>query len=56
MIVFAICEACWQAEEFSDEVLEGRLKGGSQDHTFRLSRAIIEMRGTCERCLGSNVG
>ncbi len=56
MIAFAICEGCGQAEEFSDAGVEERLKGWSQDHAFRLSRAIIEMRGTCERCLGIKAG
>lgn len=51
MIAFAICEACGQAEEFSDEVVEQRLKGWSRDHAFRQSRAIIELRGTCENCV-----
>lgn len=50
MIAFAICESCGQAEEFSDSVVEARLRGWSRDHAFRLSRAIIEMRGTCESC------
>lgn len=53
MIAFAICEACGQAEEFSDAAIEERLKGWSNDHAFHLSRAIIEMRGTCESCAGT---
>lgn len=50
LIAFAICEACGQAEEFSDAMVKERLKGWSRDHAFHLSRAIIEMRGTCKAC------
>lgn len=50
MIAFAICEGCGRAEEFSDVMVAERLNDWSQGHAFRLSRAIIEMRGTCENC------
>lgn len=50
MIAFAICESCGQAQEFSDAVIEAGLKGWSADHAFRLSRAIVEMRGICGNC------
>lgn len=56
LIAFAICESCGQAEEFSDAEVEKRLKGWSQDHAFRLSRAIIELRGTCGACATTRVG
>lgn len=55
-IAFAICETCGQAEEFSDAMIEERLKGWSKDHTFRLSRSIIELRGTCGGCAAKRVG
>ncbi len=50
LIAFAICETCGQAEEFSDDFVEERLRGWSMDHAFRLSRAIIEIRGACKAC------
>lgn len=50
LIAFAICEGCGQAKEFSDSMVEERLRGWSTDHAFKLSRAIIEIRGTCGNC------
>ena len=50
LIAFAICEDCGGVDEFSDAVVEERLKGWSQDHAFSLAKTTIEMRGTCANC------
>lgn len=51
LITFAICEACGQVDEFSDVTVEERLTGWARDHSFKLSKTTIEMRGTCADCL-----
>ncbi|MFN3734373.1 Fur family transcriptional regulator [Comamonas testosteroni] len=50
LVVFAICDQCGQVKEFSDQAIERRLKGWSKDHAFRMSKASVEMLGTCGRC------
>ena len=50
MIAFAICEKCGQVDEFSDAVVEKRLRGWASDHSFKLGKTTIEMRGTCGNC------
>lgn len=50
LVVFAICDQCGQVEEFSDQAIERRLKGWSKDHAFRMSKASVEMHGTCGSC------
>ncbi|MGB3834930.1 MAG: Fur family transcriptional regulator [Mesorhizobium sp.] len=50
-IAFAICDACGQVDEFSDAVVEKRLRNWASEHSFRLSKTTIEMRGTCANCL-----
>jgi len=51
VIAFAICEKCGQVNEFSDEVVEKRLKGWARQNAFKLAKTTIEMRGTCASCL-----
>ncbi|MCO5145688.1 MAG: transcriptional repressor [Aquamicrobium sp.] len=51
LVAFAICETCGQVDEFSDAAVEKRLRGWANDHSFRLSKTTIEMRGTCANCL-----
>lgn len=50
-IAFAICDACGQVDEFSDAVVEKRLRNWAGEHSFRLAKTTIEMRGTCANCL-----
>lgn len=50
LIAFAICENCNQVNEFSDAMVEKRLKGWAEDHSFKLSKTTIELRGTCANC------
>lgn len=51
LIAFAICDSCGQVDEFSDQVVEKRLKGWSKEHAFKLAKTTIEMRGTCSNCV-----
>jgi Fur family zinc uptake transcriptional regulator len=51
LIAFAICGECGQVDEFSDDMVEERLRGWAGDNRFRLAKATIEMRGTCANCL-----
>lgn len=51
LVAFAICENCGQVDEFSDATVEKRLKGWASDHSFKLAKTTIEMRGTCANCL-----
>ena len=53
LIAFAICGRCGAVQEFSDRAVEQHLKGLSQAHSFRMESGIVEMRGTCEACLGA---
>lgn len=50
---FAICESCGKVDEFSDAVAERRLKGWARDHSFKLEKTTIELRGTCAACLAA---
>ena len=50
LIAFAICDRCGGVDEFSDAVVEERLRGWSRDHAFHLEKTTIEMRGTCATC------
>ena len=47
---FAICNACGQVDEFTDEVIGGRLHGWASDNRFKPARTTVEMRGTCAGC------
>ncbi len=53
LIAFAICVGCGQVDEFSDEVVEQRLKGWAADHVFSLVKTTIEMRGNCKDCVAA---
>ncbi|MBN9073011.1 MAG: transcriptional repressor [Rhizobiales bacterium] len=50
LVAFAICDTCGQVDEFSDETVERRLKGWAKEHSFRLAKTTIEMRGICANC------
>lgn len=51
LVAFAICESCGQVEEFSDAKVEERLRGWANDHSFKLAKTTIELRGSCAGCL-----
>lgn len=50
---FAICEQCGQVNEFAPEQTMTLLRGWASDAGFALSKATIELRGTCKAC-GAN--
>jgi Fur family zinc uptake transcriptional regulator len=50
IIAFAICEACGQVSEFSDETVERQLGAWAEKHSFQPSKTVIEIRGTCANC------
>lgn len=52
MVAFAICDQCGSADEFSDDMVEQRLKDWALASHFRLAQSIIELRGVCEMCQG----
>lgn len=47
---FAICDRCGQVQEFAEPAIEKRLKGWSKEHAFKMSTAVIEVRGICANC------
>jgi len=51
MIAFAICDACGQVSEFSDDAVGSTLDEWVGSTGFAAKKAIIEFRGTCARCL-----
>lgn len=53
LVAFAICDGCGSVEEFSDAVVDAQLKGWATDHSFKLNKTTIEMRGTCASCLAA---
>jgi Fur family zinc uptake transcriptional regulator len=53
LIAFAICDGCGQVDEFSDEMVEKRLRDWSSDHAFKLEKTTIEMRGLCSACVAA---
>ncbi len=53
LIAFAICGSCRRVAEFSDAAIERRLQGWSDDHSFKMSMAAIEVHGTCAQCLAA---
>lgn len=51
LIAFAICDNCGQVDEFLDSAVENRLTGWAREHSFKLAKTTIELRGTCANCL-----
>lgn len=50
LAAFTICDECGQADEFSDDTIEARLRHVADTKAFTLEHTIIEMRGVCENC------
>lgn len=50
LLAFAICDRCGQVDEFSDAMIERRLKGWARDQAFAISTAALELHGTCAGC------
>lgn len=53
LVVFAICDACGQVDEFLEPAVERRLKIWSKANDFRPSSTHVEMHGTCSRCIAA---
>lgn len=53
VVVFAICGRCGSVQEFSEPLVEKRLKAWSKAHAFKMDSTTIEMRGTCGDCLAA---
>ena len=50
LTVFAICDQCGNVDEFSEPVIERRLKAWSRENAFTLNTAAVEMHGICANC------
>ena len=50
LMAFAICDACGQVTEFSDEAIESRLGVWARDSGFHAEKTTIEIRGNCAAC------
>ncbi len=48
--VFLICDTCHNAEELHATATSGALKSETQSAGFRMTRAVVEVRGTCRNC------
>lgn len=53
--VFLLCEACGAAAEADPPDLAGLLGSIAADAGFSARSAVLEIRGTCARCLASGV-
>ncbi len=49
--VFTICNACGDAREFADETVGEQLAKRAIERGFILDRAVIELHGTCAKCV-----
>jgi Fur family transcriptional regulator, zinc uptake regulator len=47
---FAICGSCGKVEEVQDGALMSDIQALSSRSGFRLSRSVVELRGTCAAC------
>lgn len=47
---FAICDECGNVLEFAPDQAMEHLQSWTKNQKFRLSRATIELRGTCQLC------
>ncbi len=47
---FAICETCGHVSEFAPDGAMEHLQAWAQGEEFKLSKATIELRGTCKTC------
>jgi Fur family zinc uptake transcriptional regulator len=53
MTAFAICDKCGQVAEFCDEEVGQRLDAWVGAGGFVASKAVIEFRGMCVKCAGT---
>lgn len=53
--VFFICTNCGTIDERTNAALEAEIAQMAEVQGFHLARRVIELEGTCARCLGKNV-
>lgn len=51
-VAFAICDTCKSVKEVANTELSKRLYSIAKDDGFTLKQAIVELRGSCQNCLG----
>lgn len=49
-VVFAICDACGAADEFTDETVSRGLSAQAEARGFAIARAVVELSGNCRDC------
>jgi Fur family transcriptional regulator, zinc uptake regulator len=49
--IFLICDSCGQATHLDDDRLTGALREAAQRAGFADVRPVVEIRGTCGRCV-----
>jgi len=52
-VAFTICDKCGHVEEFADPDVIAGLSRHAKRRRFAVSRAIVELRGTCGACLAA---
>lgn len=52
--VFAICDDCGAASEFTDDTVAAQLARRADEQAFALERATVELHGRCGRCARSH--
>lgn len=50
--IFLICESCGRAEELHAPTITDTLDSETRAAGFKLTHAVIEMRGQCRKCAG----
>jgi Fur family zinc uptake transcriptional regulator len=50
--IFLICDSCGQATHSDDDRLTGALRDAARHAGFADVRPVVEIRGTCSRCVG----
>ncbi|MEL7543823.1 MAG: Fur family transcriptional regulator [Pseudomonadota bacterium] len=54
--VFMICEACDHVAEIGDSPLTKSLNRVARGYDFQLSKAVVELHGTCAACVAPSDG
>lgn len=49
---FLICRKCGNAEEFTDDTLDGAIKAAAAGADFRVEHRVVELSGLCANCAG----
>lgn len=49
--IFLVCKSCGEATHIDDDALTGRVRGVAQHAGFIAERPVIEVLGTCAKCV-----